>query len=86
MGLLAFIISIASSIMLFFEATRLPAFIVAIVGIIYAIVTGYQKTNNKDKKPEEKESKTKQSEALEVGATIISGFVCVIYLALLWFK
>ena len=85
MGLLSFSISVVAAIMSFFKVTRLPAFIVAIVGIIYAIVTGYQKTNNKDKKPEEKESKTKQSEALEVGAAIISGVVCVIYLALLWF-
>ena len=80
MGLLAFIISIAAAIMSFFEITRLPAFIVGIVGVIYAAVTGYQKSKKKEEKTE-----SKTSEALEVGAAIISGVVCFTYLVLLWF-
>ena len=72
MGLLSFTISV--------EVTRLPAFIAGIVGVIYAAVTGYQKSKKKEEKTE-----SKTSEALEVGAAIISGVVCVTYLVLLWF-
>ncbi len=90
MGLFAFTISVIAAVMSFFQATRLPAFIIAIVGIIYATVTGYMKTKNKSKTSENKTSEgktttTKVSEALEVGAAIISGVVCFVYIMFLWF-
>ena len=81
MGLLSFTISVVAAIMSFFKVTRLPAFAVAIVGIIYAMVTWYQKSKNAN----QEKTDSKASQALEVGAVIISGIVCVTYLVLLWF-
>ncbi len=81
MGLLSFTISVVAAIMSFFKVTRLPAFAVAIVGIIYAMVTWYQKSKNEN----QEKTDSKASQALEVGAVIISGIVCVTYLVLLWF-
>ncbi len=74
MELLAFIISVIAGILSFFKVTRLPAFIVAIFGIIFAIVATYQKSKQKEKQ---------QSQALEVGSVINSGAVCLAYLTLL---
>ena len=74
MGLLAFIISVIAGILSFFKVTRLPAFVVAIFAIIFAMVATYQKSKVEGKKP---------SQALEVGSVINSGAVCLAYLTLL---
>ncbi|MCI9177512.1 MAG: hypothetical protein HFJ28_02815 [Clostridia bacterium] len=76
----AFTLSIIAAIMSFFEIVRLPSFIVAIFGIIFGVVAGYQK----EKK--EGEEKKKISQAMEIGSIIISGAVCVAYLVLLYIK
>ncbi len=73
-GIMAFAVSIAASIMSFFENIRLPAFIIAIVGIIIAVISAYYK----DKKESGDKAK-KDSRALEVGAIILSGVTCVSY-------
>lgn len=75
----AFTISIIAAIMSFFSVLRLPSFVIAIFGIIFATAAGYQKEKkqNKDDK--------KQSMAVEIGTIIISGAVCISYLIILWF-
>ena len=79
MGLLAFTISVISGILSLFKATRLPAFIVAIFAIIFAVVATYQ--NGKKSSTEENKQNSK---AFEVGSVINSGAVCLSYLILLW--
>lgn len=78
MSIIACVLSLIAAAMSFFEITRLPSFIIAIFGIIFGVVSGYQK----EKTVEGKET-TKKSVALEVGAIIVSGAVCVSYLVLL---
>ena len=79
MGWLAFIISIVAAVLSFFEATKLPSFIIAIFGVIFAIVAGYESAKKG------KEAANKDEKALRVGAAINSGAVCLSYLILLWF-
>lgn len=74
----AFTLSIIAAIMSFFSVLRLPSFVIAIFGIIFSTVAGYQKEKKQD-------TDKKQSMAVEIGAIIISGAVCVSYLILLWF-
>lgn len=73
-GLIAFAVSIIGSLMSFFDSVKLPSFIIAILGIIIAVISAYYK----DKKELKDETK-KDSRALEVGAIIISGATCVSY-------
>jgi len=73
-GVLAFAVSIIGVMMSFFDNIKLPAFIVAIMGIIIAVISAYYK----DKKEGEKGAK-KDSRALEVGAIILAGATCVTY-------
>ena len=75
MGVLSFVISIVAAILSAFKVTRLPAFLIAIFGVIFGAVAGYQKDKEK----------SKLTRAFEIGAVIISGAVCVLYLVLLWF-
>ena len=79
MGLLAFSISVIAGILSLFKATRLPAFVVAIFAIIFAMVATYQNS----KKSSADEGK-QDSRAFEVGSVINSGAVCLSYLILLW--
>ena len=73
-GVIAFGISIIGVMMSFFDSVRLPAFIIAIVGIIVSVLSAY----NKDQK-ELKDPSKKDSRALEVGAIILAGATCVTY-------
>lgn len=73
-GVLAFAVSIVAVIMSFFAEIRLPSFIIAILGIIIAVISAYYK----DKK-ETGEKAKKDSRALEVGSIIIAGATCVSY-------
>ncbi len=84
MGLLAFVISVVAAIMSFFQATKLPSFIIAIFGVIFAAVSGYQ-NSKKQEQAEKKGINKKDEQALGVGAAINSGAVCLSYLILLWF-
>ena len=73
-GAVAFGISIISAMMSFFRNLGLPSFIVAILGIIVAVLSTYYKDGK-----ESKEGANKDSRALEVGAIILSGATCVVY-------
>ena len=73
-GVISFGISIVGVMMSFFDSVRLPAFIIAIIGIIVAVLS----TDYKDGK-ELKDSSKKDSRALEVGAIILAGATCVTY-------
>ncbi len=78
LGILSFIVSIIGVMMSFFDNVRLPAFVVAISGIIIAIISAYYK----DKKESEKEKDAKKdSRALEVGSIILAGATCLTYYA-----
>lgn len=83
MGMIAFILSIISAFMIFFESLRLPAFVIAIFGVIFGAVAGYQK-EKKDEKENKDKPAQKKSVLFEVAAVIISGAVCVGYLVLLY--
>ena len=78
MDWIAFLISVIAGILSFFKETRLPAFIIAIFGIIFAMIATYQKSKTKG----ELEDK-QQSRALEIGSVINSAAVCLTYLTLL---
>lgn len=78
-GIIAIVLSIIAGIMCIFEITRLPAFIIAIMGTIFGIISGYSKEQKEIKEVKIK----KQSLALEIGAIIISVAVCVSYLIIL---
>ena len=60
--------------MSFFDNIRLPAFIIAIVGIIVSVLSTYYKDEKELKDPSKKDSR-----ALEVGAIILAGATCVTY-------
>ncbi len=74
-GLLSFIVGIVGVIMSFFADFRLPSYAIAILAIIIAVISAYYK----DKKENSDKDAKKDSRALEVGAVIISGAVCVSY-------
>ena len=78
-GIMAFVISIVSTVMIFIPSVRLPAFVIAILGIIFGVIGGYEK-----EKEQKEKSKKKDSNALEIGSIIISGAVCLSYLVLLY--
>lgn len=71
LGLLAFIVSIVSVVMSFFEGLGLASFALSILGIIMAVISGYDK--DAVEKSQKKENNSKESRALEIGAIIISG-------------
>lgn len=73
-GVISFGISIIGVMMSFFDNIRLPAFIIAIVGIIVSVLSAYYKDEKELKDPSKKDSR-----ALEVGAIILSGATCVVY-------
>lgn len=73
-GVISFGISIIGVMMSFFERVRLPAFIIAIVGIIIAVLSTYYKDEKELKDPSKKDSR-----ALEVGAIILAGATCITY-------
>lgn len=73
-GLIAFIVSIVGSVMTFAESLKFPSFIIAIGGIILAVISAYYKDKKELKDPSKKDSR-----ALEVGAIILSGAACVSY-------
>lgn len=73
-GLIAFIVSIVGSVMTFAESLKFPSFIIAIGGIIIAVISAYYKDKKELKDPSKKDSR-----ALEVGAIILSGAACVSY-------
>ena len=75
LGLVAFIVSIIGSLMSFFDSAKFPSFIIAIIGIIIAVISAYYK----DKKEMKDTTTQKDSRALEVGAIILSGATCVSY-------
>ena len=66
-GIIAFAVSIVSVIMSFFSTLLLASFIVAMMGIILAITSIYDKDTT-----EAKEGAKKSSRALEVGSIVIS--------------
>ena len=74
LGFIAFAISIIGSLMSFYDNLKFASFIIAILGIIVAVISAYYK----DKK-ELQEGAKKDSRALEVGAIILSGAICVTY-------
>lgn len=80
-GIMAFAVSIAAVIMSFFSNLALPSFVIAILGIIIAVISTYYKD-----KREMADGATKDSRALEVGSIIISGAACVSYFVLLIVK
>jgi len=81
-GIMAFVISIVSTVMIFIPSVRLPAFVIAILGIVFGVIGGYEKDN--EEKEQKEKAKKKDPRALEIGAIIISGAVCLSYLILLY--
>lgn len=73
-GVISFGISIIGVMMSFFDNLRLPAFIVAIAGIIVSVLSAYYKDEKELKDPTKKDSR-----ALEVGAIILAGATCITY-------
>ncbi len=67
LGLIAFGVSIVAVIMSFFSDLMLASFAIAMVAIIIAIISAYDKDT-----VESKEGAKKASRALELGAIIIS--------------
>ncbi len=73
LGIVSFIVSIVSVIMSFFHNLLLPSFAIAIVGIIIAIISTY------DKDVSEKEKAEKGSRAFEMGSIIVSAATILSY-------
>lgn len=70
LGIVAFVVSIVAAIMSFYSQLTLPSFAVAILSIVIAVVSAWDKsTLSKDKK---EETKGKESRALEIGSVVIS--------------
>ncbi len=68
LGIISFAVSIISVIMSFFANIRLASFAIAMLGIVLAVISTY----DKDTVEAKEETKTKQSRALEVGALVVS--------------
>lgn len=77
LGLLAFIVSIVAVVMSFFDGLVLASFALSILGIIMAVISGYDKDTVEKAQKEEKTKK--ESRALEIGAIIISGAAILSY-------
>jgi heme/copper-type cytochrome/quinol oxidase subunit 2 len=67
LGVIAFGVSIVAVIMSFFQNLMLASFAIAIIGIIIAITSAYDKDTT-----EAKEGAKKESRALEIGSIVIS--------------
>lgn len=67
LGVIAFGVSIVAVIMSFFQNLMLASFAIAIIGIIIAITSAYDKDTT-----EAKEGAEKESRALEIGSIVIS--------------
>ena len=67
LGVIAFGVSIIAVIMSFFPQLLLSSFAIAIIGIIIAVTSAYDKDST-----EAKEGTKKESRALEIGSIIIS--------------
>ena len=76
LGVIAFGVSIVAVIMSFFQNLMLASFAIAIIGIIIAITSAYDKDTT-----EAKEGAKKESRALEVGSIIISAAAIFSYFA-----
>lgn len=68
LGVIAFGVSIVAVIMSFFQNLMLASFAIAIIGIIIAITSAYDKDTT-----EAKEGAKKESRALEIGSIVVSG-------------
>lgn len=68
LGIIAFGVSIIAVIMSFFPQLLLASFAIAMIGIIIAVTSAY----DKDTTEEAKEGAKKESRALEVGSIVIS--------------
>lgn len=73
LGIISFIVSIVSVIMSFFPNLLLASFAIAMVGIIIAVISAY------DKDTVEKEKPSKDSRAFEMGSIIIAGATILSY-------
>lgn len=73
LGIISFVVSIASVIMSFIPSVQLASFAIAMIGVIIAIISTY------DKETSEKEKKDKSSRALEIGSVIISAATILSY-------
>lgn len=76
MSIIVAALSIIAAIMSFTESLRIIAFVLAIFGIIFAVVSGYQKEKEQNKEK-------KKSMAIEIGSILVAGAVCISYLILL---
>ena len=74
LGIIAFVVSIIAVIMSFFSQLLLASFTIAMMGIIIAITSVYDKDSI-----EAKEGSRKESRALEVGSIIISAAAILSY-------
>lgn len=74
LGVISFAVSIVSVIMSFFANLRLASFAIAIIGIIIAVISQYDKDT-----VEATAGKTKDSRALEIGTVIISAATILSY-------
>lgn len=75
LGIISFAVSIVSVIMSFFASVRLPSFAIAMLGVVIAIISTYDKDTDEAKK----EVKTKESRALEIGSVIVSASAILSY-------
>lgn len=73
LGIISFIVSIVAVIMSFFPNLILAAFAIAIIGIIIAVISAY------DKDTTDKEKQVKTSRAFEVGSIIIAAAAILSY-------
>mgnify|MGYP000182386826 FL=1 len=73
LGIISFIVSIVAVIMSFFPNLILAAFAIAIMGIIIAVISAY------DKDTTDKEKQVKTSRAFEVGSIIIAAAAALSY-------
>lgn len=73
LGIISFIVSIVAVIMSFFPNLILAAFAIAIIGIIIAVISAY------DKDTTDKEKQEKTSRAFEVGSIIIAAAAALSY-------
>lgn len=73
LGVFSFVVSIVSAIMALFSSLQLPSFAIAMLGIILAVISTY------DKDTTETENKNKSSKALEMGSIVISGAAILSY-------
>lgn len=74
LGIIAFGVSIIAVIMSFFPQLLLASFAIAMIGIIIAITSAYDKDSI-----EAKEGSQKESRALEIGSIVISAAAILCY-------